>query len=138
MNNPDTGDHILTSTVTSAADGNNCPAGSTDPRCTATVTVTQLMIDFTVSAATVTPGGSLVYTATLANAGQTPYFGISVSTDTTGLAANATSDGNPDRHLGDLVDRGHRSGLDGGHPRRRHGDHHLPRHGEQPRDQRHD
>ena len=36
---------------------------------------------------------SLVYTATLANAGQTPYFGISVSTDTTGLPTNATSAG---------------------------------------------
>jgi len=93
VHNPDTGDHILANGVTSAADGNNCPAGSTDPRCTATVTVTQLVINFTVSAATVTPGGSLVYTATLANAGQTPYAGISVSTDATGLAANTTSAG---------------------------------------------
>ena len=34
VNNPDTGNHILASTVTSAAAGSNCPAGSTDPRCT--------------------------------------------------------------------------------------------------------
>ena len=34
VNNPDTGDKSLTSTVTSAAAGNNCPAGGTDPRCT--------------------------------------------------------------------------------------------------------
>ena len=37
VNNPDTGDKSLTSTITSAAAGNNCPAGGTDPRCTATV-----------------------------------------------------------------------------------------------------
>ena len=31
--NPDTGNEILASTVTSATAGNNCPAGGTDPRC---------------------------------------------------------------------------------------------------------
>ena len=39
VNNPDTGDKSLTTTVTSAAAGNNCPAGGTDPRCTTTVSV---------------------------------------------------------------------------------------------------
>ncbi len=39
VSNPDTGDKSLTTTVTSAAAGNNCPADGTDPRCTATVTV---------------------------------------------------------------------------------------------------
>ena len=34
VNNPDTGDHILTATAVSAAPGNNCPAGGTDPACT--------------------------------------------------------------------------------------------------------
>ena len=33
VDNPDTGDKLLT-TVTSAAAGNNCPPGSTDPACT--------------------------------------------------------------------------------------------------------
>ena len=37
VNDPDTGDRILTNTVRSASPGNNCPAGGTDPRCTATV-----------------------------------------------------------------------------------------------------
>ena len=37
VNNPDTGDMILTNTVVSASPGNNCPAGGTDPRCTVTV-----------------------------------------------------------------------------------------------------
>ena len=31
VNNPDTGNKILASTVTTAATGSNCPSGSTDP-----------------------------------------------------------------------------------------------------------
>ena len=45
VNNPDTGDKILTSTISSPSSGSNCPAGSPDPLCTATVTVSQLAID---------------------------------------------------------------------------------------------
>ena len=40
MHNPDTGDHTLTATLTSAAAGNNCPSGTTDPRCTTTTAIT--------------------------------------------------------------------------------------------------
>ena len=57
VHNPDTGDQILSSTVTSASAGSNCPAGTADPRCAVTVTVAQLLIDFTASTATTTPGG---------------------------------------------------------------------------------
>ena len=45
------------------------------------MTVSQLAIDFTASTATTTPGGTVAYTATLTNTGQTPYLGISVGTD---------------------------------------------------------
>ena len=102
VHNPDTGNHILASTVTSATPGSNCPAGSSDPRCATTVPVSDLIIDFTASASTVTPGGTLVYTATITNAGQTPYYGISVSTGTAALAANVTSDGNVTTSSGTL------------------------------------
>ena len=102
VHNPDTGNHILASTVTSTTAGSNCPASGTDPRCTTTVPVADLVINFTVNATTVTPGGALVYTATLTNAGQTPYSGISVSTDATGLAANTTSAGNATASSGTL------------------------------------
>ena len=44
--------------------------------------VADLVIDFTASPGTVIPGGTLVYTATFTNTGQTPYYGISVSTGT--------------------------------------------------------
>ena len=32
VHNPDTGNHILANTVTSATPGSNCPSGGTDPR----------------------------------------------------------------------------------------------------------
>ena len=64
--------------------------------------VSDLVIDFTASAPTVIPGGTLVYTATFTNAGQTPYYGISVSTGTVALAANVTSDGNVTTSSGTL------------------------------------
>ncbi len=38
VNNPDTGEHMLAITVTSAAAGSNCAAGGSDPRCAVTVT----------------------------------------------------------------------------------------------------
>ena len=102
VDNPDTGNKILTGTVTSASAGSNCPAGSADPRCAATVTVSQLLIDFTASTATTTPGGVVKYTATLTNTGQTPYFGISVSTDTTGISDDASGDGDQQASSGTL------------------------------------
>ena len=39
MDNPDTGDSLLTDTVTSPTAGSNCPAGGGDARCTVTVAV---------------------------------------------------------------------------------------------------
>ena len=39
ISNPDTGNNVLTSTITSGTAGSNCPAGGTDARCTATVDV---------------------------------------------------------------------------------------------------
>ena len=39
VSNPDTGNKILASTLTSAAAGSNCPAGGTDPRCSVSVPV---------------------------------------------------------------------------------------------------
>ena len=39
VSNPDTGDKLLATTVTSATAGSNCPAGSTDSRCTSSIQV---------------------------------------------------------------------------------------------------
>ena len=49
MHNPDTGDKILTTQVSTAAAGSNCGAGSTDPACATAVPVA--MITMTTAAA---------------------------------------------------------------------------------------
>jgi large repetitive protein len=81
VNSPDTGDKSLTSTVTSAAAGNNCPAGGADPRCTATVDVLTpaLAITKTATSSTTTPGSTVGYTITVADTGQTPYTDVTVT-----------------------------------------------------------
>jgi large repetitive protein len=93
VNNPDTGDKILTDTAISAASGSNCRSGSTDPRCASTVTISQLIINSTADVTTTTPGGVVHYTTTLTNTGQTPYYGIAMSSDGAGLADDAVSNG---------------------------------------------
>ena len=100
VNNPDTDNHLLASTVTSASAGSNCPVGGSDPRCASTVTVSQLTIVSTANTSTVTPGGVVVYTTTLTNAGQTPYTGISVSFG--GTPGDATSNGDQTASSGTL------------------------------------
>ena len=93
VNSPDSGDKILTNTVTSAAPGSNCPTGGTDPRCAATVMVAQLIINSTADVTTTIPGGVVHYTTTLTNTGQTPYYGITMASDGAGLADDAVSNG---------------------------------------------
>ena len=94
VNNPDTGDGILASTITSPAADSNCPAASPGPQCTATVTVSQLTIVSTPSAGTVTPGAVINETTTITNTGRTPYSGISVSFTTPNTAAQISDAGN--------------------------------------------
>ena len=94
VNNPDTGDKSLTTTVTSAAAGNNCPACGTDPRCTTTVTVLvpALAITKTATASTTTPGSTVGFTITVADTGQTPYSGITVTDPLGGVLTDAAYD----------------------------------------------
>src|SRR4029077_9384619 len=75
INNPDNGNKVMTSTLTTAAAGSNCPAGGTDPRCTATVNVLihRLTIVKTANVSTTTPGSVVGYTVTVTDSGQTPY-----------------------------------------------------------------
>ena len=103
VNNPDTGDMILASTVTSTSPNSDCAGGSTDPRCTTTVGVAQLTITASWNVATTTPGSVARFTATLANAGQVPYTGITVATDPSEVFANATSDGDQTASSGTIV-----------------------------------
>ena len=75
VNNPDTGNKILASTITSTTAGSNCAAGSTDPTCTVSIPVSVLTIAATASASTATPGDTVSYTITVTNSGQVAYPG---------------------------------------------------------------
>ncbi len=97
VNNPDTGDHTLTNTVTSATAGSNCPAGSHRPplhrhrrpsSALATLTFTQ-----STAAGTTAPGAVVHYTVTVANTGQTPYTGATFTDPLTGVLDDATYNG---------------------------------------------
>ncbi len=93
VNNPDTGNHILTTTVTSASTGSNCGAGSADPRCTATVDVAALSISATANVSTTSPGSDVDYTITATNTGQAPYSDASITLQYVNIAEDATYNG---------------------------------------------
>jgi large repetitive protein len=93
VHNPDTGGHVLTNIVTSTTLDNNCPSGSTDTRCTATVDVSGFTIVNTASTATTTPGGTVGYTITATNSGQAALAGATLTTDLAPVLDDATYDG---------------------------------------------
>ena len=103
MNNPDTGDHILASTLTSATAESNCPAASTDPRCTTVVKVAGLQIEDRGNVSTTTPGGVVRYTATFTNTGQVPYTGITIATDAASVFDDAVPNGDQTATSGTLT-----------------------------------
>ena len=88
---PDPGDKSLSATVVSAEAGSTCPAGGSDPDCTATVAVLVPALDIAKSASspTVAPGGTVDYTIVVANTGETPYTGAAVDDPLAGVLANA-------------------------------------------------
>ena len=95
VNNPDTGDKLVIITATSAAPGSACPAGTTAAPCRSTVAVLTpaLTIAATTSPATAVPGATVHYTVTITDTGQTPYTGITVTDDLTGLLDDASYNG---------------------------------------------
>ena len=78
VNNPDTGNDILASTITSTTTGSNCAVGSADPNCTVSVTVSVLTITETANVSTAAPGATVSYTITVTNSGQVAYAGADV------------------------------------------------------------
>ena len=94
VKNPDTGDGILASTITSATLGSNCPAAGTDPRCTTTVTVSGLTITSTADVASTTPGSTVHYTVTVTNSGQTPFTGATFTDPLAGVIDDAAYNAN--------------------------------------------
>jgi uncharacterized repeat protein (TIGR01451 family) len=100
---PDPGNRILTSTVTSSAAGNNCAPGNTDPACSTIVTVSVLSIVNSADAPTTVPGATVRFTTTVTNSGQTPYTGISVEASFVGSLDDATYTGDAAASSGTLV-----------------------------------
>ena len=88
VNDPDVGNRLLTTVLSSSAVGTNCLAGSADPACTSTVAVLipGLAVSTTANVATATPGDLVTFTITVANTGQTPYVGTTVSTGLSGIS----------------------------------------------------
>ncbi len=77
VNNPDTGNKILASTITSATAGSNCAAGQHRPALRGTVTVSQLTIVATPNVTTATPGGGGRFTRSRSpTPAQVAYTGI--------------------------------------------------------------
>src|SRR5262249_54048646 len=71
VKNPNQGDHKLSNVVTSDTPGNNCPPGSTDPKCTTTTPVSGLIIKKTSDKRTANAGDKVGYTVQVTNTGQT-------------------------------------------------------------------
>ena len=103
VNNPDTGNKILSSTLTSVAAGSNCPSGSTDPACSSTVTVAPLLSNNTANVATTTPGSVVRFTSTFTNTGQTPYTGITIASNISDVLDDATPNGDQTATSGTLT-----------------------------------
>jgi uncharacterized repeat protein (TIGR01451 family) len=95
VNNPDAGNRTIASTITTDAPGSNCPAASPGPDCAVTVAVLipGLSIVKTADSPSTTPGGTVAYTITATNTGQTAYTAAVISDSLTGLLADATYNG---------------------------------------------
>jgi uncharacterized repeat protein (TIGR01451 family) len=63
VSNPDTGSRVLANTAVSTEPGSNCPDGSTDPACTATVSIISgaltISVPFSAFLGSADPGGSV-------------------------------------------------------------------------------
>jgi uncharacterized repeat protein (TIGR01451 family) len=93
VRNPDTGNKVLSNTATSSTLGTNCASGSSDARCSATVTVPGLTMVKTSNVTTTTPGGTVGFTIVVTNSGQTPYTSAALTDDLAGVVDDAVYNG---------------------------------------------
>ena len=104
VKNPDPGNKLITATLRSTAPGNNCPAGTTDPRCTfaVPVLVPGLTISKVASTTTTVPGATVSYTVTAHNTGQTSYSAATLTDSLTGVLDDADYGGDASTSSGTL------------------------------------
>jgi uncharacterized repeat protein (TIGR01451 family) len=103
VSSPDTGDHVLANTVTSATPGSNCASGSTDPDCTATAEIAELTIKVTTNVATTQPGRTVRYTIVATNTGQVLLSDATFTGHFAGVLDDATYNGNASATTGSLI-----------------------------------
>ncbi|CCH33272.1 GEVED domain-containing protein [Actinosynnema sp. NPDC047251] len=89
VNNPVAGDFLLGNAVTSTTPGNNCPSGSTDPKCSTSTPLSGLEITKVVDKPAANPGDTVTYTVTVRNTGKTPQD-ASFTDDLSGVLDDAT------------------------------------------------
>jgi uncharacterized repeat protein (TIGR01451 family)/fimbrial isopeptide formation D2 family protein len=83
VNSPDSGDHLLTNSVTPTASGGDC---SSPGACTTTSTVASYTVAKSASAAVVAPGATVMYTILVSNTGQFGYTAATPATFTDNLS----------------------------------------------------
>jgi uncharacterized repeat protein (TIGR01451 family) len=79
VNDPATGDGLLSNAVVGPEDGSsNCDAGAdpADPDCSTNVPVRELLIEKSSSVAETAPGDTVTYTIVVTNIGDFPFFGL--------------------------------------------------------------
>jgi hypothetical protein len=100
VNNPDNGNKVLASTITTTAAGSNCPSGGNDPRCSVSVPVLipALTITATANTSTAAPGtdtlnllGDATYNNNAAATSGTASYASPVITWTGDLAVGAAA-----------------------------------------------
>ena len=95
VNNPDTGNHLLASTITTAAAGSNCPPAGPAAACSVSVPV--LTPGLTIAQAANVPahhaGVAGEFTVTITDSGQTSYTGAVVGRSFAGMADDGVYDG---------------------------------------------
>jgi uncharacterized repeat protein (TIGR01451 family) len=92
VNDPDLGGKIMVNDVTSDVLGSSCPSGGASPACSTFVVVLVPVLDLAVVAdrTTTVPGGTVGYTVTVRNTGQTSYVGATVTALLAGVVDDAT------------------------------------------------
>ncbi|MFG3340497.1 collagen-binding domain-containing protein [Glycomyces sp. NPDC048151] len=105
VNDPATGDGVLTNAVTSTITGSNCPPGSPAPECSTSVPLSDIEIAKNASSAsTYEPGDTVDYAISVHNPGPADYTGATVTDDLTGIDDDATYNGDAAASDGGPVD----------------------------------
>ncbi|WP_410660960.1 hypothetical protein [Amycolatopsis sp. lyj-112] len=102
VKNPNPGDKKMSNVVTSDIPGNNCPPGSTDPKCGTTTPVSGLEIEKAVDKESANPGDVVKYTVTVRNSGQTALSGATFTDDLTQVLDDADYQNDGAATIGDV------------------------------------